>query len=60
MIGAATAGLAFAAMLVAAALVAVLVGRWSARTLGGMRGDTFGAAAELTESLGLVAALAVS
>jgi adenosylcobinamide-GDP ribazoletransferase len=59
-IGAVTDGLAFVAMLVAAALVAVLVGRWSGRTLGGMRGDTFGAAAELTESLGLVAVLAVS
>ena len=59
-IGAVTARLAFVAMLAAAALVSGLVGRWSARTLGGMRGDTFGAAAELTESLGLLAALAVS
>jgi adenosylcobinamide-GDP ribazoletransferase len=44
----------------AAALVCVVVGRWSARHLGGMRGDTFGAAVELTETFGLVAALAAA
>lgn len=59
-IGAATAGLAVVTMLAAAALVSVLVGMWSARAFGGMRGDTFGATVELTESFALVAALAVS
>ena len=59
-IGALTAGPAVVTMLAAAALVCVLVGTWSARALGGMRGDTFGATAELTESFALVAALAVS
>jgi cobalamin synthase len=38
--------------------VCLFVGRWSSRRLGGMRGDTFGAAAELTETLALTVALA--
>jgi adenosylcobinamide-GDP ribazoletransferase len=59
-IGVATAGPRVVAMLAASAVVCVLVGRWSSRHLSGMRGDTFGAAAELTETLALTAALAAS
>jgi cobalamin synthase len=54
-----TSGARFLAMLAAAVVVCALVGRWSSRHLSGMRGDTFGAAAELTETLALMAALAV-
>lgn len=59
-IGLATTGVRFFAMLATAALVCVIVGGWSARHLSGMRGDTFGAAAELTETLALAAALGTS
>jgi adenosylcobinamide-GDP ribazoletransferase len=59
-IGVAITGTRFAAMLAASTAVCMLVGRWSRRHLAGMRGDTFGAAAELTETLALTAALAVS
>jgi adenosylcobinamide-GDP ribazoletransferase len=55
-----TAGWTFGAMTAAAALVCVVVGWWSSRHLDGMRGDTFGAAIELIETLGLTAALAVA
>jgi adenosylcobinamide-GDP ribazoletransferase len=51
------AGRRSATMAVAAAAVGVVVGRWSRRHLGGMRGDTFGAAAEGTETLALAASL---
>lgn len=56
-VGFAAVGLRFVAMLLVAAGICALVGRWSVRHLGGMRGDTFGAAAELTETLALTAAL---
>jgi adenosylcobinamide-GDP ribazoletransferase len=59
-IGAATAGIAFVPMAAVAALVCLVVGRWSSRRVRGMRGDTFGAAAELSETLALTAALAVA
>ena len=59
-IAVATSGLTFLAMVAAAGVVCVAVGRWSTRHLDGMRGDTFGAAAELTETLVLTAALAAS
>ena len=42
----------------AGTLAALAIGRWSSRHLEGMRGDTYGAAIELTESVTLVAALA--
>jgi adenosylcobinamide-GDP ribazoletransferase len=58
-IGVATRGTRFAAMLAASAGVCVLVGRWSRRHLAGTRGDTFGAAAELTETFALTAAIAL-
>jgi adenosylcobinamide-GDP ribazoletransferase len=48
------------AMAGVAAIVCLVVARWSSRHLAGMRGDTFGAAAELTETLGLAAVLAAS
>jgi adenosylcobinamide-GDP ribazoletransferase len=59
-IGVLSAGIRYPAMLVTATIVCVLVARWSARHLGGMRGDTFGAAAELTETLALTAGLAAT
>jgi adenosylcobinamide-GDP ribazoletransferase len=58
-IGIATTGTRFPAMLAASAVVCVLLGRWSRRHLAGTRGDTFGATAELTETLALTAALAL-
>jgi adenosylcobinamide-GDP ribazoletransferase len=48
--GPATLGIAFAV-----AVVAVLVGAWSRRRLGGVTGDVFGAAVELGETMGLLA-----
>jgi adenosylcobinamide-GDP ribazoletransferase len=57
-IGFITIGVRFVAMVVVAAFVCAIVGRWSSRRLGGMRGDTFGAVAELVETLALAAALA--
>jgi adenosylcobinamide-GDP ribazoletransferase len=59
-VGVVTTGARFVAMLAASAVVCALVGRWSSRHLSGMRGDTFGAAAELTETLALTAVLAMS
>lgn len=53
------AGWAFAAMAGACLIVTVVVGRWSRHRLGGVTGDTLGAAAELTETLALTVALAV-
>jgi adenosylcobinamide-GDP ribazoletransferase len=58
LIGLATVGVAFVAMVASAALVCVAVGRWSSRHLSGTRGDTLGAAAEITETVSLAVALA--
>jgi adenosylcobinamide-GDP ribazoletransferase len=58
-IGILTVGWAFGVMAAAGLATAFLVGRWSRRRLGGVTGDTLGAAAELTETLALTAALAV-
>jgi len=57
-IGAASAGPRFVPMLAVATIVCGLIGRWSSRHLAGMRGDTFGAAVELTETLAMAVALA--
>jgi adenosylcobinamide-GDP ribazoletransferase len=53
-----TAGPATVGMTLAVAVVAVALGWWSRRRLGGATGDVFGAAVELGETLALVAALA--
>jgi adenosylcobinamide-GDP ribazoletransferase len=53
-----TAGTRSVAMALIAVAVCIAIGRWSARRTGGMRGDTFGAAAELTEALALTVAIA--
>jgi adenosylcobinamide-GDP ribazoletransferase len=58
-IGILAAGWAFGAMAPTCVVVSAAVGRWSSRRLGGVTGDTLGAAAELTETLALTAALAV-
>jgi adenosylcobinamide-GDP ribazoletransferase len=52
------AGLATPAMLIAVAIVAIVLGSWSRRRLGGATGDVFGAIIELGETFALVAALA--
>lgn len=52
------AGLATPAMLLAVAFVAIVLGSWSRRRLGGATGDVFGATIELGETFALVAALA--
>lgn len=57
-VGIATVGLVFPAMLGTGALVTALLGRWSAVHLGGVTGDVFGASAELTETLALTIAVA--
>jgi adenosylcobinamide-GDP ribazoletransferase len=49
----------FGAMAAAGVVATVIVGRWSRRRLGGVTGDTLGAAAELTETLALTAALLI-
>jgi cobalamin synthase len=47
-------------MVIAGAVAVALIRRWSRRHLGGMTGDTLGATIELSESVALVAALAVA
>jgi adenosylcobinamide-GDP ribazoletransferase len=58
-VGIATLGPVFFAMLGTGALVTALLGRWSSVHLGGVTGDMFGAAVELTETLALTVALAI-
>ena len=55
-IGVPTARLATLGLVVAVAAVAIGVGAWSNRRLGGVTGDVFGAAVELAETMGLLAA----
>jgi adenosylcobinamide-GDP ribazoletransferase len=59
-IAVATSGLAAVWMAAAATVVCLALGRWSRVRLGGVTGDVFGAAAELSETLGLLAAVAVA
>jgi adenosylcobinamide-GDP ribazoletransferase len=54
-----SAGVATAWMVAAVAAASALVGWWSARRLGGITGDGFGAAIELGETLAIAAAVAV-
>ena len=58
-IGILTVGWAIGVMTAAGLATAAVVGRWSSRRLGGVTGDTLGAAAELTETVALTASLAV-
>jgi adenosylcobinamide-GDP ribazoletransferase len=58
-VGVLTVGPAFGAMAVAGVVTAGILGRWSCRHLRGMTGDTLGATVELTETLALIAALAL-
>jgi adenosylcobinamide-GDP ribazoletransferase len=53
-----TVGLRSLVMAPVAIATCIVIGRWSARHLSGMRGDTFGAAAEMTETLALTVAIA--
>jgi adenosylcobinamide-GDP ribazoletransferase len=57
-IGIPTAGFAVLGIALAAAVVAIAVGWWSSRRLGGVTGDVFGAAVELGETIALVAVVA--
>ena len=57
-IGIPTAGIRVLGIALAAAVVAIAVGWWSSRRLGGVTGDVFGAAVELGESIALVAVVA--
>jgi adenosylcobinamide-GDP ribazoletransferase len=59
-IGAATSGIAAAWMAAALVVVCLGLGRWSQVRLGGVTGDVFGASAELSEALALVAAVALA
>jgi adenosylcobinamide-GDP ribazoletransferase len=58
-VGALTLGWTFVGMLASSVLVTLLLARWSSRHLGGATGDVFGAASEASETLALVAALAI-
>ena len=58
-VGVLTLGWTFVGMLASSVLVTLLLARWSSRRLGGATGDVFGAASELSETLALVAALAI-
>lgn len=58
-VGMLTVGPVFGAMIAAGVVAAGIVGRWSRRHLGGVTGDTLGAALELTETLALAVALAL-
>jgi adenosylcobinamide-GDP ribazoletransferase len=58
-VGALTLGWTFVAMLASSVVVTLLLARWSSRRLGGATGDVFGAASEASETLALVAALAI-
>lgn len=58
-IGILAVGWAFGVMVATGLVVVAVIGRWSRRRLGGVTGDTLGAAAELTETLALAAALAI-
>jgi len=53
------AGVATLAVIATATVVCVTLGTWSRRRLGGVTGDVFGAAAELTLTLGLAVAVAL-
>ena len=59
-IAVATTGIPTALMAGAVVVVCMGLGRWSHVRLGGVTGDVFGASAELTEALALVAAVAVA
>jgi adenosylcobinamide-GDP ribazoletransferase len=58
-VGVLAVGPVFGVMAGIGVVVASIVGRWSHRRLGGVTGDTLGATAELTETLGLTMALAI-
>jgi adenosylcobinamide-GDP ribazoletransferase len=59
-VGVASARVDVVPMVAAAALVTASLGRWASVRLGGTTGDVFGATAELTETFGLAAALAIA
>lgn len=59
-IGLVAVGPAFGAMVISGAAAVGFIRRWSRRHLGGMTGDTLGATAELSETVALVAVLAVA
>lgn len=59
-IGVPTAGFAVLAVSLAVAVVAVVLGAWSRRRLGGVTGDVFGAAVELGETMALLFVVAWS
>jgi len=54
------AGLAGALLFALAAIVAILIGLWVTKLLGGLTGDTYGAINELSEVIILIAAIGIS